>query len=148
MNKEILIVNDQEDTKILSEQMKRTNEDVLVVSKQKGHTEILSEQVMKEIKEHGIDIRSAEKKIMLPSVGEKFSIERNEYEVIYINIGRRRFPCQPLKGNEMPFLDKVFMSNGEEYVVTHVDLKKGRFTCEPYEGKNDDRTTEVQQQTE
>ena len=111
------------------------SEQPAAVPEQKGYSEVVSKHVMETVKEQGIDIRPPEEKIIFPLVGEKFFIERNECEVIYINIGKARFTCLCLNESDFPTLGKTFMFKGYEYSVTHVDLKKKRFTFEPYEGE-------------
>ena len=105
---------------------------------QKGYSDLFSERVMKEVKRDGIDLRSPEEKIDFPLVGEKFLIERNECEVIYINIGKQRFTCKCL--DELPLIGSTFMFKGTEYSVTHLDEKKKKFTFELYRGKNNIET--------
>jgi len=38
------------------------------------------------------------KEIVLPEVGTKFMVNGNEYEVVYINEGRKRFTAVPCEG--------------------------------------------------
>ena len=104
------------------------------MSDQKSYSELFSKRIMEEVKQQGIDIRPPEEKIDSPLVGEKFLIERNECEVIYINIGRLRFTCKCLSDSELPLIGSTFMFKGIEYSVTHLDAKKKKFTFEPYEG--------------
>jgi hypothetical protein len=85
-----------------------------------------------------IDISTPEEKpIIIPAVGKRFLIERNEYEVIYINYGKGRFTCIPLGNSELPSVGKTFMLEGHEYFVSHLDPMdptKKRFVFEPYFG--------------
>jgi hypothetical protein len=113
-----------------------------------GFSDILSKHVMEDIKRKGIDLRPPEDKIDFPLIGEKFLIERNECEIIYINIGKVRFTCKYSAESDFPPLGKTFMFKGYEYKVTHSDLKKKKFTFEPYGGKGDSRNTEATQGTE
>ena len=108
------------------------------MTEQVGIGEIISKEVMKDIKEHGVDLRPPEEKIEFPLFGDKFLIERNECQVIYINIGKARFTCTCSDETNFPSLGKTFMFKGYEYSVTHVDLKKKRFTFEPYEGESNE----------
>ena len=38
------------------------------------------------------------KEIELPEIGTKFMVNEQEYKVIFINKGKRRFTCEPCKG--------------------------------------------------
>jgi hypothetical protein len=103
------------------------------------YSKLVTKRVMEDIKEHGFDTSIQKKEPTIPPVGKKILIERNWYEVIYINIGRRRFTCK--SSDNLPELNKIFMFEGEEYIVSHIDINKGKFTCSPYGGQNDTRTT-------
>jgi hypothetical protein len=103
---------------------------------QKSYSDIVSKHVMEEVKERGIDLRPPEEKVEFPLFGEKFLIERNEYEVIYINYGRLRFTCKCPTNSDLPLIGSTFMFKGTEYSVKHLDVKKKKFTFEPYGREN------------
>ena len=107
------------------------------MNEQKSYSDIVSKHVMEDIKKKGIDPRPSEEKIEIPLIGEKFLIERNEYEIIYINIGKLRFTCKCLANSDLPLIGRTFMFKGTEYSVTYLDIKKKKFTFEPYGGKDD-----------
>ena len=118
-------------------------EQIAVVSDQKSYSDIISKHVLQDIEKTGIDLRPPEEKIDIPLVGEKVLIERNEYEVIYINTGRLRFSCRCLNNSDLPPIEKTFMFKGAEYIVSYLDSKKKKFTFEPYGGKDDDRNLQL-----
>ena len=89
-----------------------------------------------------IDISTPqEQPLPIPSVGEKVFIERNTFEIIYINYGRGRMTCKLLDESDLSIIGKTFMFKGVEFVVTYVDERKKKFVFEPYEGEENETQT-------